>query len=281
MSVRTKLAKAVRISSEKSARWLHASPRIPYLHYWTLREGAQSLICLHNFFSILAPETRLPCRAFIRLYDADGRKVASTSLDLPPRGSRMLDVGVILRSVSGSANGPLEGSLELDVAPPGDFSLVAGEPGALSVSSSYFYMLYRSPRGMLTTVHAIERGPTYRGVPAPLGSLLGLRTRALAGSWRSKRAISAANLGEIRTVAINHASGPREMHLGLKRGPAGPVVAETSRRVPSLGLLVLEHLVPEPHGGDYVVFSRALATPNSKPYVWVRYGSGPMSMHHG
>lgn len=283
VSLKTGVARVTRRLSERGARWFKMSPRIPYLHYWTLKEGAESLVCLHNFFSVLRPDARQPCRAFIRFYDMHGRHRTSTSVDIEFMGSRMVDVRGVLGCLADGAGSSLEGSLEVDMAPPRDFAPEADAPLALQPSSAYFYMLYRSAGGMLTTVHSIDRGSTLRGVPTPVGRLLGMRTRDPVGSWRSKRAICADDLGEVRAVAINHAGGPRRLHLALRRGVGGPFVAEVDGTIPSRGLLVLEYQVGDGSRGtdDYLVCSEALSTPNAKPYVWVRYGTGPMTVHHG
>jgi hypothetical protein len=283
VSLKTKVAKATRLLSERGARWLRMSPRIPYIHYWTLRDGAESLVCIHNFFSVLSPDARQSCPVYIRFYDAYGQHLTSTSLGIEFMGSRMVDVRGVLGRLVGAPGSSFEGSLEVDMAPPRDFAPTGEKVVALRPSSAYFYMIYRSTSGMLTTVHCIERGSTLRGVPAPMGRLLGMRTRDPVGSWRSKRAICADNLREIRAVAINHAGGPRRLHLALRRGAEGSIVTELEGTIPPRGLLILEYQAGDGSRGsdDYLLCSEALATPNAKPYVWVRYGTSPMTVHHG
>ena len=155
MSVRTKVAKAVRLLSGHGVRLFKMSPRVPYLHYWTLRDDAESFVCLHNFFSILKPDARQPCGVFIRFYNANGRPLTSTSLEVEPRGSRMVDVRRAQGALLGTLGGSREGSLEVDVAPPGDFKSVLDEAVALQPSNAYFYMMYRSPRGRGNTSAAV------------------------------------------------------------------------------------------------------------------------------
>jgi hypothetical protein len=255
------------------------------MHYWTLRDGIQSLACFHNVFSILEPDVRQPCTAWLRVFDAQGRAITTTRLEVEARGSRMVDVGALLGPRRVAFGPGAEGSLELDLAPPPDFHVAGNSATGSAVIGSYFYMLYRSSRGLLTTVHSIDRGALHRGVPAPVGRILGMRTKAPAGGWRSKRLIWNAGLREVRAVAINHAAGTRALHLGLRRGADGPTVAEAQSEVPACGLLTLEYAVPP---GDstqrspgYLVYSNGLATANGKPYVWVGYGQAPMSVHHG
>ena len=279
MTVATRLARAVQRVSSRGLSWTGGTSRVPYLHYWTLREGADSLVCFHHVFSILDPDVRRPCHAMLRVHDDFGRLLVATSIEVEARGSRMISVRSLLDTATRRA--ALDGSLELDLVPPEDFGVMP-----TGTVATYFYMLYRSPSGMMTTVHSIDRGAVYRGVPAPVGRLLGLRTKAPLGFWRSKRAIWSEGLREIRAVAINHAGLTRRLHLGLCTVPEGRVVAEVARSVPSRGVLALEYRpeTPPPSNGErpaYVVFSRALTTANGKPYVWVGYGTGPMSVHHG
>jgi len=282
VTVGTRVARVVQLASHTGLRWVGGASRVPYLHYWTLREGVDSLVCFHHVFSILDPDVRRPCRAMLRVHDAGGRKLAETAIDVEARGSRMVSVRSLLGARA--AGDALEGSLELDVVPPEDFRPLPRGTTDPPVVAAYFYMLYRSAAGMMTTVHSIDRAAVHRGVPAPVGRLLGMQTK-LSGSWRSKRAIWSEGLREIRAVAINHAVTTRRLHLGLRAIPDGSMVVAVERPVPSRGVLSLEYRPAAPcsQGGrrGYVVVSNALATANGKPYVWVGYGAAPMSVHHG
>lgn len=274
MTVRTRLARATRRLSTQGAWLIGAGPRSAFLHYWTLRDGVDSLVCAHNFFSLLDPGSQGPCRLTLRVFDADGSVLRHWSEDLRPRGAVQLSVRELL---GGAQDDHREGSLEVDLAPPADF-LRARQAATAEPSNSYFVMLYRSPEGMLASAHAIDRSSVYQGVPAPLGHLLGVR-KAGSVAWQCKRAITARDLREVRAVAINHAARAAEIHLALGTDD-GRVVAETRRTVPARGLMALDHRPTDATTAYYVLGSDHLPTPNGKPYLWVGYGKAPMTMHH-
>jgi len=257
---------------------LGGTPRVAYMHYWTLREEADSLVTFHNYFSLLDPAARGPCHADLRLYDAAGRTLASRGLDVPARGCAQVSVRALLRT-AGAPPDALEGSVELDVLPPEDFSHERNETGSFEVSAARFFMIYRSPAGMMATAHCLEKTATYRGLPSPFAGLLKVHARR-PGAWCCKRPISARNLSEVRAVAVNYADEPRALHLALWAGAHGEIVAEAHRVVAPRGVLALEYRGVRADAPFYTLHSDALPTPNGKPYLWVRYGDGPMATHH-
>lgn len=275
---RRRLHAAWRRGLERSVVMLGATPRVACQHYWTLRDGADSLVAFHNYFSVLDPEVRGACEAELRVFDAAGRPVTATTLAVPARGCAQVSVRELL-ATTGTDPAAQEGSLELDVRPPGDF-LHTPVTRRFEVSGARFFMIYRSTAGMLTTAHCLEKSESYRGLPWPLASLLTAQPRRPA-AWRCKRPITAGELRELRAVAVNYAETPRPMHFALRAGASGAVVAEVRRVVAPRGLLVLEHrpprVAPEPF---YTLHSDRLPTPNGKPYLWVAYGDGPPAMHH-
>jgi len=275
---RRRLVGAWQAGLRRSVVMLGTTPRVAYMHYWTLREGADSLVAFHNYFSLLDPHARGPCHADLRVYDADGRTLATTGIDVPARGCAQVSVRSLLPAAVAAIQ--TEGSLELDVLPPGDFTHERNVAGAFEVSAARFFMLYRSPAGMLATSHCIEKSQTYRGLPSPLAGLLTTRERRVP-AWRCKRPIATRGLQEVRVVVVNYAESSGRLHVALRMGAGGPVVAEARRTVPPRGLLTLEHRQgDEPAAEFYTLHSEGLPTPNGKPYLWVRYGDGPAAMHH-
>jgi hypothetical protein len=273
-----RLRRAWRAGLERSVGMLGVTPRVAYLHYWTVRDGADSLVSFHNYFSPLDLDSRGACHAALRIHDAEGRAVAATQIDVPSRGCAHVSVRGLV-PVRDGAPEALEGSLELDVVAPADFRHER-TGAAFEASAARFFMLYRSPGGVMATAHCIEKADAYRGLPSPLGTLLSTRGRQPA-AWRCKRPIATRGLREVRVVVINYADTPRPLHAVLRAGAHGPAVAEVRRVVPPRGVLVLEHQ-PEgaPLAAFYTLHSDCLPTPNGKPYLWVGYGAGPMAMHH-
>lgn len=260
-------------------------PRIAFQHYFIETDGLHSRIMLQNYWSTFWPNLRHEAPARIDVYAPDGARVGRLERVLRPFGSLFLEMRDVFAEIRTTLD---EGTVTIDVEPPaealhelGEFPLP--EPWALRISTP-FWMAYYDAGENYMYVHSIDRhvGEFY-GVPAPVGWLLSRHFGGIGTSWRGGRLIDHENLRDLQIVAINHGAAARSATVGIFDW-------ETDDRFWS----VEHHFAPHslkrfrvPLDGvagrrrQFRIGVDPLPTLNGKPYVLMRYGDGPLSLHHG
>ena len=268
----------------------HRVPRYAYRHYFIETEGLHSRVHFQNFYSTMWPHLEEPVQVRIEAASAAGRSLGSVERTVAPFGSLFLEAAELLAELG--ALEP-EGTIMLDAQPPASvladltsfplpdqFDLLMGTP---------FWMAYRDERENYMYVHAIspEMGRFY-GVPGALGRMLIRGSSRPAGLWRAGRLIDAAGLEELQIVVVNHSASPRTSTLGIY-GVADdtPIWQEQlhlgSHQVRRLTVPggALGGFLAREAAGRFRVGMDPLPTSNGKPYLLMRYGTGPLSLHHG
>lgn len=259
-------------------------PRRSYAHYFLEDEGVRSRIHLQNFWSTFWPDEALEATAHVRAFAADGREVAARDVTLPRFGSMFLE----LRDLLGGAAVP-EGSVAVDLEPPAAVRERFADlpaPDAVGVNTP-FWMAYYDDASNYMYVHSIEvLGGAVAGTVAPLRWHLG-RAVAQREPWRSWRLLDLDLLDEIQVVAMNHDTRPGETEVGIHTAAGETLWRESVSlaprqlqrvRVPAAEIARWR----ETHRGQQVrIGLDPLLTTNGKPYVIMRYGGGPLSLHHG
>jgi hypothetical protein len=136
-------------------------------------------------------------------------------------------------------------------------------------------------------VHSIEvyRGRVF-GAVWPLNQVMAHATQARA-PWESWRLLDVNLLDELHVIVMNHSgtSGTTEVRVISQTGIelwSEEVTLKTreSRRVSVPQDKINEWRRAGEHESVRVGMSPVLSD-NGKPYVLMRYGGGPLSMHHG
>ena len=237
-------------------RFPHLTPRptVSYLHYWMQTDEVQSTLLTHNFYSILAGGPG-PCEVRARFFISTGRLVDEWRGNILARGQLAL-----VPPMAG------EGSVQVEMPVPRWF------PDAPGRAAARFYMLYRSPAGMCSMVHAIEEAPSWRQWRS--------RWPHRHAPWQSTRTIDGQGVTRIRVIGINHAPWRAHQHW-IVRGVRSGYYEQVQGMVPSRGLLTLDFEPPAGLADDWIVKSGCLSTKNGKPYVWVGRQGAPPAAHHG
>jgi hypothetical protein len=138
-------------------------------------------------------------------------------------------------------------------------------------------------------VHSIDTlGGVVFGAPRLLTWLMTRRV-ALGKHWRSWRLLEVERLSDLQVICINHSQEVRSTVVGVYSADGSTTMYE---RAVSIGPLALERVcVPKeemaswPERHPEICHARIgldpLLTGNGKPYVIMRYASGPPSLHHG
>lgn len=285
---------AVRFKARKALKTQLVSrgrvPRYAYRHYYIEDEGLHSRVHMQNFYSTMWPHLEEPATVRVEAFDTQGKSLGDRRYELAPFGSLFLSVGELLASLGATST---EGTVLVDAAPPrsvledltsfplpDQWELIMGTP---------FWMAYSDEQENYMYVHAIspEMGRFY-GVPQPVGRLLMEGADEQSGSWRAGRLIDVAGLAHLQIVLVNHAAGTRHPTVGIYDSVDNTVVWESRAvlrphevrrfRVPGDALAAFE---ARKSTGRFRVGVDRMPTSNGKPYLLMRYGDGPLSLHHG
>lgn len=259
-------------------------PRKSYTHYFIEDEGLHSRIHLQNFYSTFWPELKAPATAHVLAFDVQGQLVASRDIEIPPFGSMFLEVSDLL----GGQKVP-EGSVAVDLEPAASVRDQFGalpSPERVQINTPYWMSYYDADENYMY-VHSIDvLADKVAGTTKPLTWLL---TRAAQGGepWRSWRLLDVALLDEIQVVVMNNGASAATSMVAV-------FAADGQRLWGREVTLPPRHLKRVRVPGEAIDGWRArdrtlqvrvgldpLMTANGKPYVIMRYGGGPLSIHHG
>lgn len=265
-------------------------PRLGFQHYFIESEGLHSRIHLQNFYSTFFPHIEEPAHGTVTVFGSDGTDLGSHSFTLTRFASLFLEARDLLGHVGATAT---EGSVTVDLRPParvlrelGDFPLP--DPWALRISTPFWMAFYDDDDNYMY-VHSIDRyAGAFHGVPGPVGWMLRRRFAVPGTSWRSGRLLDAHGITDLQIVVLNHSNERRSTTLGLF-SPEGdrPLLTERVELAPHalrrvrLDLEPVRPHLPKGDAGLVQLGVDPLPTLNGKPYVLMRYGDGPLSLHHG
>lgn len=260
-------------------------PRVAFQHYFIETEGLHSRIMLQNYWSTFWPNVKQALTARIDVYAPDGKKIGHDEREIAHFGSLFLEARDLLECVGSTVQ---EGSVTIDLEPPAEALRELGafplaEPWGLRLSTP-FWMAYYDAEENYMYVHSIDRhAGEFYGVPAPVGRLLSRRFGVVGKPWRGGRLLDPANLNELQIVALNHGAHTRTADVGIVDAETDePVWAATETFGPhALARLHVPTDVIAAHGRQVRLAVTPLPTLNGKPYVLMRYGDGPLSLHHG
>lgn len=280
--IKQRVVEAARDRAVKTGR----IPRQAYQHYFIESEGLHSRAHLQNFWSTFWPHLEGSSTAHVEICDAEGTVVGRVDREVPKFGQLFLEVRDLLAEVGASV---AEGTVAVDLEPPDAVKQGLHDvPNAAEVEiNTPFWMAYYDADENYMYVHSIEklRGHVF-GSTWALERLAERAGSQPGGSWRSWRLLDAAELREIQVVVINHSEHPAATTVGVY-DPEDRVVAQRRVEFRPRQLHRVRFARPEleagmPEGTRHVrVGLEDMPTVNGKPYVLMRYGDGPLSLHHG
>jgi hypothetical protein len=259
-------------------------PRRGYEHCFIEEEGVHSRLHLHHFYSMFLPDVNEPVDAHLHVFGADGGRLGVVTRRLQPLTSLVLPMNKVLAELRSPAT---LGSVAVDVEPSDAYARKLVEIGPQNAMvQSPFWMGYYDEAGSVAYVHSIDQ---FYGTVFGVGRVAGLAYRARShrsGDWASKRLIDTTGLRRADAYLVNHSSSAGQTTIRWRAHPDGATLAERTVTV-------------QPHGAVRVGVTAAdvarastpverlrlevdgLLTENGKPYVMLRYGDGPFSLHHG
>lgn len=264
-------------------------PRSAYEHYFIESEGLHSRIHLQNFWSTFWPQIDEPATAHLRVLAADGSELGRTDRELPRFGSLFLELRELLSEI-GAIDVP-EGTVAIDLEPSAGVREQFGDlpdPEKLQVKTP-FWMAYYDASENYMYVHSIDTlGGEVFGTPRSVAWPL-TRSQPPGAKWLSWRLLDVENLSDLQVVATNSSPEPRSTTVGIYSADGEVPLFEQQLdlgprqlhrlRVPA------EQLAEWPQRHPELTYVRIgvspLMTANGKPYVLMRYGDGPLSVHHG
>lgn len=259
-------------------------PRRPFAHYFMNTEGIRSRVHLQNFYSTFFPLSLTPATAHVWLHDSAGKVIARKDFEVPPFGQLYLEI----EDIAGH-DVDMEGMIYIDFEPP---EIIRKQlktiPNLQQLTvQTPFWVSYHDENDNYMYVHSIEqyRGKVF-GAVWPLTRVMA-NAKPVRAAWQSWRLLDVALLDELQIVVMNHAQAPGTSVVSLVNEAGEKIWSESvalqtrqSRRV----IVPAEKIAEwksKPNPGTVRVALDPLFSDNGKPYVIMRYGGGPWSLHHG
>lgn len=259
-------------------------PRRAFAHYFMNTEGIRSRAHLQNFYSTFFPLTLTEATAHVWLYGHDGNLVAKKDFSVPPFGQLYLEAEDIV-----GHDVDMEGMIYIDLEPPAVIRKQLKSIPALQqlTVQTPFWMSYRDDHDNYMYVHSIEsyRGKVF-GAVWPLSRMMAMVTPE-RHAWQSWRLLDTALLDELQIVVMNHSHSPGTTVAALVSDSGERLWSEEVTLAPRQTRRVvvpsaqIEKWKAEGKPANVRVALDPLLTGNGKPYVIMRYGGGPWSLHHG
>jgi hypothetical protein len=259
-------------------------PRRAFAHYFMNTGGIRSRAHLQNFYSTFFPLTLVEATAHVWLYGQNGKLVAKKDFSVPPFGQLYLEAKDIVGHEI-----DMEGMIYIDLAPPAIIrKQLKSIPSVQQMTvQTPFWVSYRDENDNYMYVHSIEsyRGKVF-GAVWPLSRMMAT-VAPERHAWQSWRLLDTALLDELQIVVMNHSHKPGTTAVGLV-GESGERVwsevvtleARQTRRIVVPGTRIEQWKAAKSPASLRVALD-PLLTGNGKPYVIMRYGGGPWSLHHG
>jgi len=259
-------------------------PRRAYAHYFMNADGIRSRVHLQNFYSTFFPLTPTDATAHVWLYDSLGKLLAKKSFVVPPFGQLYLEVDDIL-----GEDVTMEGMIYIDFEPPAVIRKqlkTVPDIRRLTVGTP-FWVSYHDEHDNYMYVHSIEqyRGKVW-GAVWPVGPMME-RATPVREPWKSWRLLDVELLEELQIVAMNHARLEGTTTVSVISGTGEVLWSEeiTLQTRQSRRLIVpvaeIEKWKTKADPGTVRIALDPVLSDNGKPYVIMRYGGGPLSLHHG
>lgn len=259
-------------------------PRYAFAHYFLDTEGIRSRLHIQNYYSLFFPDVPREAQATVWLHSSSGRLLAKKEFSIPPFGQLYLELEDLLGERIEN-----EGMVYVDLAPPRDIKPLLGMLPRVDelVSQTPFWVSYRDSSQNYMYVHSIEtfKGRVF-GAIWPLNWFLS-KSAFEAEPWKSWRLLDLQLLEELQIVVMNHGNNPGRGTVQIFDDHATVIWKhEFSLTTRQVQRVVLPHEIIEEWRSTGItqhirIGVDPLLTPNGKPYVLMRYGQGPKSIHHG
>lgn len=259
-------------------------PRRAFAHFFINDSGLKSQIHLQNYYSFFFPDTLTPATATVWLHDHTGKQIAKKSFEVAPFGQLYLGIEDLL-----GEDIPMEGMVYVDLKPPRIIrKQMKTLPNVLGAEANTpFWVSYRDANENYMYVHSIEsyRGKVF-GAIWPLSRVMAT-AKPQRNEWSSWRLLDVNLLDELQVVVMNHSHLPGDTVLQVFDQNNNIIWSQDIHLEPreSNRVAVPPEAISEwknlPDVSEVRIGLSKVMTSNGKPYVMLRYGGGPLSLHHG
>lgn len=237
-------------------RGLNLGPAVVQLF---LNDGRCTRLGVANFPSFFAPEQAAGYHCHLRVFDAEGREIASTELALPPYAATEVDL-----SAAFGQSLPHWGMVAARIYPSSFFSLRDRHLGRIR---PHFFTLYA------------DEGMRSIGLVHPQTNL-GARA-APERQWLSNLEVDPAMVQKLELFQVNPGDAPVESEAFVQT-QGGTVVAAKRHDIPSHGTRRVVFDLSQIAIGEKTVSVglRGLAAANGKPILFLHFRDGSFTCCH-
>lgn len=148
------------------------------IYVWIADDTVDTLVPVHNYFSVLFPDLETATDARIELYASDGRRIGSAEIAVPHLGTPAVRISKLLKDLN--IAGETYGGVIWDLRPPPAVKArleAMAEPFLLWDRS---YIGYVGPSGQVSFVHGIDKSRVITEKEIEIGWPIGPRDSFVA-----------------------------------------------------------------------------------------------------
>ena len=250
------------------------------LYYWMCEPGRiDTVMLVHNFFSVFFPEHETATQGRVMVYDRDGRLLGECPVAVPSRGLQKLRMSQVLEAIGTPAAGrPAEGSVLFQLDVPAGLRERLAELSPSFFFWHRFYIAYVTPSGQPAYVHCVDKTFVFRDDGTPPDRWYTRRGRF---AWAPEMPLNIREYARLSVIMINRSPEPAPVSVDVTD------VDDRTRRwtqtIPPLGARrfpITPADVEGLHPVELRLTVRGMPTRWGRPVVLKEFANGSLSVMH-
>lgn len=249
------------------------------LYYWICDGRVDTVMLVHNYFSVFFPQHDTTTQGRVMIYDPNGHLLGAHPVAVKPRGLHKLRMSQVLPALGVPAEDrPQEGTVvfQLDL-PPG-----LRQP-LTSLSEAFyfwhrFYIAYVTPAGQPAYVHCVDKTFIFHDDGVPPSRWY---PRAESFAWAPEMPLNIEDYARLSVLMINRAPTPAPVTLELS--DVHDRRKDWTQTIPPLGVrrfVLTRQETAGLHPMELRMVVRGMPTRWGRPVVLKEFANGAMSVMH-
>ena len=258
---------------------LRARGTIQDLYYWRCDPRLDTVIVMHNYFSVFFPHLETRTDGTVYVYDQDGGLLGTRSVTLPHQGFEKMRLSCLLEQFgrAGSRAGS-EGTILFNLRVPSQVQHAVAPHGERFYFWHRFYIAYTVSGGQPAFVHCVDKTYVFNDM-----GMTPVRWYRRAGQypWAPEMPVNILDYERFSVILMNRA--PRQALVTLEVHDREGRLRAWSQEIPPDGVRRFE-LTPQLLSGltpfELRMRIKGMPSPWGRPIVLKEFANGAISVMH-
>jgi hypothetical protein len=249
------------------------------LYYWRCDGRVDTVMLVHNYFSVFFPDHDTATRGVITVYDRNGRRLGEEPVAVAPMATQKLRMSKLLATwgAAGDADAA-EGTVVLQLDIPAGLRQALADRAEVFYFWHRFYIAFTTPAGQPAYVHCVDKTFVYPDRGSQPSRWYARRGRYW---WAPEMPLNIGEYERFGVVMVNRA--PQAASATLEVRDAGDRVRRWTQAIPPNGARSFT-LTPSSLDGlqpaELSMRVRGMPTPFGRPIVFKEFPNGTISVMH-